>query len=249
LDGTDDLCTAQALARWLPDRSGTPFFAVIWTMMTHFPYFAAAPERNFGVTDRAFNRYLNGLARGDEALGFLRKTLEDRGLSGSTLIVVVGDHGETFGQHNQRGHGLKIYEENLHVPLLLICPGLFHGERLSTVGGLIDLAPTALDLLGFEAPSVWQGRSLFRADRTGRVYFYSPFSDDLFGLRDGNQAFLFDASQNQTEVYDLDADPREKINLAVANPQFARLGKDRLVAWAQYEERFTRAVFAGESPP
>jgi arylsulfatase A-like enzyme len=219
----------------------------MWTMMTHFPYFAAGDERDFHVSDRAFNRYLNALARGDEALGRLLLTLQERGLSDSTLVVVLGDHGETFGQHHQRGHGLKIYEENLHVPLLLICPPLFHGERLDTVGGLIDVAPTALRILGRRAPPVWQGRDLFGSDRTGRTYFYAPFSDNLFGFRDGNLKLIYSASYDQTEVYDLEADPGEQRNLAAESADFVRVGQQRLAAWAQYQDHFVGALFAGGS--
>jgi arylsulfatase A-like enzyme len=245
LDGMDDLCAVGAFRSWLPESPGEPFFAVIWTMMTHHPYFAAGAERDFGVPDTAFNRYLNGLHRGDEALGRLLQALEERGLSESTLVVVFGDHGETFGQHHQRGHGLKIYEENLHVPLVLICPGLFHGERVPTVGGLIDIAPTALDVLGFDPPPAWQGRSLFRSDRTGRVYFYSPFSDNLFGVRDGNRKVIYSGSYDRTELYDLAADPRETVDRAAEFPDAVRLGQERLAAWAQFQERFVRGLVEG----
>jgi arylsulfatase A-like enzyme len=248
LDGMDDLCAVEALRTWMPSNaSGTPFFAVVWTMMTHFPYFAAGPEKDFHVPDRAFNRYLNGLARGDEALGRLLQTLDERGLADSTLVVVLGDHGETFGQHHQRGHGLKIYEENLHIPLLLICPSFFHGERFDTVGGLIDVAPTALEMLGRTAPAVWQGRSLFREDRTGRIYFYAPFSENLFGLRDGNRKLIYSASYDQSQVYDLASDPKELRNLAADSAEFVRVGQQRLAAWAQFQDRFVGALFAGGS--
>ena len=245
LDGVDDMCTAEAFRSWLPETAGVPFFAVFWTMMTHFPYFAAGPERSYGVSDRSFNRYLNGLARSDEALGSVLDALAARGLARSTLVVVLGDHGETFGQHHQRGHGLRVYEENLHIPLVLICPDLFRGERLATVGGMIDVAPTALDVLGYPAPAPWQGRSLFRDDRSGRVYFYAPFGPSLFGLRDGDRKVIFDADQGETEVYDLAADPLERANRAADSPELARAGGDRLAAWAQYQEKYLRDVVGG----
>ena len=144
---------------------------------------------------------------------------------------------------------MKIYEENLHVPLVLICPGLFHGERLSTVGGLIDIAPTALDVLGIDPPAAWQGRSLFRSDRTGRVYFYSPFSYNLFGLREGDRKVIYSSSQDQTELYDLAADAREQIDRAAEFPDAVRRGQDRLAAWAQFQDRFVQRMIEGGNTP
>ena len=69
-DGMDDECTAEALRRWINEAPQRPFFAIFWTMMTHYPYFVSAPETDFGVKDEYFNRYLNALHHGD------RKTLE-----------------------------------------------------------------------------------------------------------------------------------------------------------------------------
>jgi phosphoglycerol transferase MdoB-like AlkP superfamily enzyme len=245
LFGMDDACITDAFRPWIPETSGPPFFAMLWTMMTHYPYFASGKERDFGVKDQLFNRYLNGLHRGDEALGELLRTLDEKHLAESTLVVVVGDHGQAFGDHHQIGHGHNIYEENVHVPLILIAPTLFHGERIATVGGLIDVAPTILDILGIAPPAVWQGRSLFRRDRTGRVYMYGPYSGDLFGVREGDRKFIYSAAYDQSELYDLATDPLETRNRAGEAPDAVRLAQDRLVAWIQYQYPFLRALASG----
>lgn len=242
LFGMDDQCITDAFRSWVPDSSGPPFFAMLWTMMTHYPYFATGKEMEFGVPDRMFNRYLNALHRGDEALGDLLRALEDKHVADSTLVVVVGDHGQAFGQHHQIAHGNKIYEENVHVPLILIGPGLFHGERITTLGGLIDVGPTVLDILGIDPPPLWQGRSLFRTDRTGRVYLYAPYSHDLFGLREGDRKVIYSAAYDQTELYDLSADPQETVNLAAEAPHTVRLAQERLAAWVQYQYPFLRRL-------
>jgi phosphoglycerol transferase MdoB-like AlkP superfamily enzyme len=115
--GLDDGCLVDALANWVEMEGERPFFAMLWTVETHYPYFLAQNEIDFGVPDPAFNRYLNGLHHSDAEIGRLVEWLAETGQLDETLLVVTGDHGEAFGQHGQFGHALGIYEENVHVPL------------------------------------------------------------------------------------------------------------------------------------
>lgn len=239
----DDADTADALTKWVTQQgqSGRPFFGMLWTGMTHYPY--AMPPGNsidFAAGDEKFNRYLNALHHADAALGDLLDALDRTGLSDSTLVVVTGDHGEAFGRHGQYGHATAIYEENVHVPLLLINPKWFKGETLGTIGGTLDVAPTVLGLLNVPAPPRWQGRGLFDADRPGRAYFFAPWSTYLFGLRDGDRKLIYDATKNHFEAYDLNADPQEAENAAGHLSETIDAGQQRLAAWAQYQERFYR---------
>ena len=165
----------------------------------------------------------------------------------STLVVVVGDHGEAFGQHGHYVHGIDLYEEEIHVPLMLINRRLFHGETDSTLGGMIDVAPTILDLLGGPAPASFQGRSLFDSDRMGRVYLYTPRSKVLFGYREGARKFIYDAGADATELYDLHTDPGESLNVAGRSPGITLLGKQRLAAWVQYQQRFFADVLVPDA--
>src|SRR6185295_3805340 len=109
-----------------------------------------------------FDQYRNALHYADAAVGALFEALRQRGLDRNTLFVLLGDHGEAFGQHEGNiGHTLFVYEENVHVPLLFVAPGLTD-RQLDVVraASLIDVAPTVLDLLGWEAPQVYQGQTL-----------------------------------------------------------------------------------------
>lgn len=241
LDGTDDLCTAEALAGWIAAEPERPFFAVLWTIMTHYPYYTQGNDTDFGVNDEYFNRYLNALREGDRAFGRVMQGLEDYGLADDTLVVVVGDHGEAFGRHDQVSHGQRIYEENVHIPLLLVNRRLFHGEENPTIGGLIDLAPTILDLLGHSTPTGWQGRSLFSPRREPRVYFFAPWTEFWFGYRENDRKLLLNASRNQLEIYDIAHDRFEERNLAAAMPEESRVIPQRLAAWVQYQNRMLAA--------
>jgi lipoteichoic acid synthase len=236
-DGIRDECNVRALLKWTEAAPGQPFAAILWTMQTHNPYFISGARSGDAAAGSLLSRYLTALHEGDRALGELLRGLDRQGLLDNTLIVVMGDHGEAFGEHGVFYHH-KIYDEELHIPLMLINQRLFHGERDSTVGGIIDVSPTLMDLLGYSLPPRWQGRSLFDPDRSGRVYMFAPFSSVYFGYREGERKVIYNANANTFEVYDLQLDPGEMVNLASRQPEAVAAGRERLVAWARYQKRY-----------
>ena len=165
LDGVPDLSVCESLTKWIEADVSKPFFATLWTNQTHFPYFAKLTPEQMALsgTEALLERYYAALRETDEAIGQLVGELRRLGLEESTLLVVVGDHGEAFGQHGRFGHGkmfghaAALYEENMHVPLMLINPQLFRGEEDETVGGLVDVGPTVLGLMNLRPPQMWQG--------------------------------------------------------------------------------------------
>lgn len=243
-DGVNDGCLVDTLAQWVADEPERPFFAVLWTVETHYPYFLAGEERDFGVDEPLLNRYLNALHHGDAQIGRIVDMLGAYGLTDSTLLVVTGDHGEAFGQHNQFGHAMEIYDENVHVPLMLINPRLFDGERSTAVAGHVDISPTIMHLLQLPAPSTWQGRSLFAGDRSNLTYFYAPWGDSLFGLRQDNLKLIYNASTGESELYDLTVDRWELTNLATNEPEQVFAGQQRLAAWVQEHGAFMDVLLA-----
>ncbi|MEJ2003813.1 MAG: sulfatase, partial [Cyclobacteriaceae bacterium] len=178
--GVDDLCLDDELFRWVDQIPGERFFSVLWTNQAHYPYFFSGEEKDYNVDNIYFNRYLNILAHYDRLIGSIIESLRSRDLLDSTLIAIVGDHGEAFGQHNQQGHGHHVYEENLHVPMIMINPALFSGDRIETVSGHTDLPPTLLYLAGIRSPSDWQGRNMLSGEHPDRTFYFTPWSDYLF---------------------------------------------------------------------
>jgi phosphoglycerol transferase MdoB-like AlkP superfamily enzyme len=238
LHGTDEMSTVKSMMQWISSDSGKPFFIMSWTMMTHYPYYTIGDAIDFHVREPKFNKYLNALHAEDAALGFLIDSLKQKGQLDSTLVIVMGDHGEAFGQHDQWGHGAWIYEENIRVPMILINAKLFHGETYRKVGGMVDVAPTIADLLQYKSADTWQGRSLFSSDRTNRVYFFAPWSDLMFGMRDGDTKYLFNASHNKWEMYDLANDPHETKSIAGAHHDDVAKALNHMAAWVQYQKSF-----------
>ena len=245
LDGVYDRCTTAALLDWVGKTRPTPFFAVLWTMQTHYPYFAAE-ERGFAPGHRRLERYMSGLYESDQALGELLRGLETSGVLDSTLVVVLGDHGEGLGKHQHLIHS-TLYEEDVHIPLVLINRSLFHGEVDSVPFGMVDVAPTIMDLLGFPPEPTWQGRSGFDPDRSGRIYLFAPFSGVMFGLVEGSRKFIYNADDGTWELYDLNKDPGELTNLA---PDSAELREQlgRFAAWYQYQRSYYRRALGSSAP-
>jgi lipoteichoic acid synthase len=247
--GTNEACMIDRFIDWVNADPGRPFFGVLWTYQAHFPYFLTGESVDYGVDGEYYNRYLNALRETDAELGRLLRWLEDRNLASSSLVVVVGDHGEAFGQHGEFGHVTSLYEENLGVPMVLINPTLFSGEVNETIGGLIDVGPTILDILDLSLPSNWQGHSLFSENRSGRAYFFSPWVNRYFGMREGNLKLIFDGAKNTYGVYDLSTDPLERHNIADHHADLVQEGTDRLAAWVQFQKRYWQSIeFATPKP-
>jgi phosphoglycerol transferase MdoB-like AlkP superfamily enzyme len=242
LNGIDDLCLADHLTSWLDKNYGKSFFSMLWTVQPHYPYFFNSKEIDFGIEDFNFNRYLNCLYHEDELVGKVMQVLEEKHLDSTTMVVVFGDHGEAFGQHGQYGHGTAIYEENLKVPLYFINPILFHGEHKGDIAAMKDLATTILSFLNLDIPNIWQGRDLLNTN-SDETFFFAPWSDYLFGYRKNNMKFIFNESQNTTEIYDLEKDPNEKINLynSVNKDDVIKV-RNRVSAWAQFQDRFIKQI-------
>ena len=248
LDSTDDATLASEVAQWIGQTGGDPFFAMMWTTQTHYPYIPSGEQVAYPGADEMHSRYLNALRETDKAVGALLGDMDKQGILDSTLVIVIGDHGEAFGQHKQFGHGSRIYQENVHVPLLLINRHLFKYERDSTVAGMIDIGPTALGVMGIPCPGSWQGKSVFAEDRCPRTYFMAGWSTSLFGYREGSRKYIFNATTETCEVYDLGKDAGELVDLsATLEPQESLLVQKRLARWVQYQRTALQHVVAASS--
>lgn len=244
--GSTDQSTIESVINWIESRGEQPFFTTVWTNQTHFPYLVSGETR--GIVENAdFNRYLNALAEIDAAFGRLMTWLQTTGRAQDTLVVVLGDHGEAFGQHRNYGHAGHVYEENIHIPLLLVQPGMFHGETNPTVCGIVDLVPTVSEIMRLPSNDAWQGRSLFSTQRTGRVYFFAAWSDFLMGYREGDVKKVYNAANDRQIVFDLATDPDEMKNLA---PQLSTAASreitQRVATWVQHIEDTYRPLLEDE---
>jgi len=246
--GVDDRCMVDMVLKFVDESPGRPFYVLSWTQSTHHPFYTPpeiAPidfvqgDKSLGDIPDDLNRYLNAAHELDRQLARLFDALRERGLAEKTTVVITGDHGQAFGApHPTYFHSGNVYEEDVRVPFVVWSPGLFaKGATSDAIGAHIDLAPTVLDLLGIPAPAGWQGRSLLNPDAPRRAYFFGIRNDYIFGLRDGRYKYVLNSSQGREELYDLELDRSERMNLARAQPERCRELRQRLAAWVAYQRQ------------
>ncbi|MBK7780773.1 MAG: sulfatase [Ardenticatenia bacterium] len=223
--GVDEASTVDRILSDLDQQpSDQPFFIHYLPIAGHHPYESPGRgPRPFGEDDN-FHRYLSDLAMGDASLGRLIDGLDARGLGQNTLWVISGDHGEAFEQHPGNVlHSLFIYEENVHVPLIIVAPGLTDREptrRAPQIASLIDVAPTVLALVGIAAPAGWRGRSLLDPI-AGAARFHTDHGSWQTGLRHDRWKYILDRDRGSGRLFDLRADPGELTDVASRFPERA----------------------------
>jgi arylsulfatase A-like enzyme/Flp pilus assembly protein TadD len=151
----DDV-VSHALA-WLSQLENGPFFLWVHLYDAHDPYDPPAPFK----AKFASQPYDGEIAYADSAVGKLLDELRKHGLYDETLIAVMADHGESLGAHGENTHGIFLYDETLHVPLLFKLPASHAaGKKIDTRARLVDVAPTILQEAGLQIPKEMQGESL-----------------------------------------------------------------------------------------
>ena len=174
----------------------------------------------------------------DELIGNVLTSLADGGFADTTNIAYFSDHGDNMGARGLWGKSV-MYEEAVGVPVLLAGPDAPKGNVIRTPVSLVDIFPTILDGAGvdnFGHATALPGRSLFdiarEADDNGRMilseYHGAAATSAAFMLRDGRNKYIHYVHYDP-ELYDLDSDPEERLNLA-AQPEFQAVV-------AEYENR------------
>jgi arylsulfatase A-like enzyme/Tfp pilus assembly protein PilF len=218
----------RALA-WLSRQPAGPFFLWVHLYDPHDPYSPPEPYK----TRYQAEPYDGEIAYTDSAVGRLLTGLRTRGLFDGALIAVMADHGEAFGEHGENHHGIFLYDETIHVPLLFKLPGQHSSRKVETGVALVDVAPTILQAAHLPIPSVMQGESLLsfmKLDQAGAasqpndsnlqrsVYAESAYGHLSFGwstLRAWRTGKYLYIEAPERELYDQSVDPLAAHNLAL----------------------------------
>jgi hypothetical protein len=235
-DYGDEAMFADVLRAVREPHAG-PFAILAWAYDTHFPYRDGdGPDawdatyfppfvRSDQVHESRFRRYLKAIWRADRFVGRLAAELEALGHAEDTLIALTSDHGESFGDHGLLAHGGGLYEDQVHVPLILINPQLGAlGARDEAVGSHVDLWPTLADICALPCHPRWQGRSLLAGDADGRRAYFHGHRLGTCGVREGPWKCLWDFRKRRYLLFDVSSDPSELVDLAGSRP----LLRDRL---------------------
>jgi arylsulfatase A-like enzyme/Tfp pilus assembly protein PilF len=235
----DGVWVVDAALAWLQRNRKKPFFCWVHLYDAHAPYLAHREDFGDRFADAPYD---GGIAYVDLQIQRLMNHLDTKGHKEQTLVVVVGDHGESLSEHDEKEHGLTLYGGVLRVPWIWAGPGATAaGGRVPQPVSLIDLRPTLLETVGLREPNRASGRSL-RAALVGRpIDSENCYSATDFPLLEhGWSPQRSVTSENwkyirspEVELYDLASDPQETNNLASALPERAQELEDLLAALEQ----------------
>lgn len=204
--GSDDARLYALGARALAEDGGS-FLALFLPGAAHYPYVYPGKPDGQEATHQA---YLESIAYADRLLGGLLESFAAAGLDEDTLFVLVGDHGESFGEHGAVVHNSSLFEEEITVPLVFWAKDRRLEGPPVGLARQIDVAPTILDLLGATRAGLpVQGQSLLRAGALERVYLSTFYDDLMLGLVDYPHKYVHEVSTGRLDRYDLEADPLE----------------------------------------
>jgi arylsulfatase A-like enzyme len=244
------VCTSEritkAAIRWLEPCPREPFFLFVFYMDPHYDYIPPAPFET--MFDPSYQGHIDGrgmrkeprysqrpadrdlqhlLALYDGEIRYtdtyvagLLQAFAKSSLLENTLVLVFGDHGDEFYEHGKTTHDRTLYQEILHVPLVLWGPRRFPaGRRIEAVTSLVDIMPTVLDYLGLPWENPMQGASLRaliegRTDQLHEVVWAELRTGSPIQTLVGDHGKLIrNVGDGSWELYDLSRDPREQTNL------------------------------------
>ena len=244
---TFDITLRRAVAEIEKLDQDERFFLFLHTYDVHCPYDPAesyremfvSPESEFIETDKRcgnpdFNnqsltegqlRYLSdsydaSIRELDDHFGRFIEHLKSQGILERTVLILTSDHGEEFGEHGQVGHERTLFRESLMVPLVVSAPGLSPG-RVRDLVGLVNIAPTALELAEVDTRTTFDGPSLVAiAAGRGAPAVQSRISElswqgRMRSVMTHDWHLILDLETRQPSLYSVSSDPRESEDLAV----------------------------------
>jgi arylsulfatase A-like enzyme len=231
-----------------------PLFLFINYMDAHWPYLPPKPfDKLFSGKDEDFtsvkyqrmwgevmslkrtvtnDEYNHLLSQYDGAIAYIDFHIEklitklyELGMYEDCLLIITADHGEAFGERNFIGHTVSVYQDQVHVPLIIKYPNIDKSVVVNETVSLVDIMPTILNLLGHEIPEDIQGQSLLKLEsRNYRAVMSESFTG--MGPRGLHPRFhrlekaifwgpfkLISSTSGKRELYDLSNDANEKKNL------------------------------------
>jgi arylsulfatase len=186
----------------------------------------------------------------------LINSISELGNLNHTMIVLCSDHGDAFGEHGTYSHPRQLYDELIHVPLIFWHPDL-PAREIDHPIGLIDIMPTILDMLGFDLTRYdFRGHSLLRLMETGDASYLPDYvvsdgkpdkPETLVSIRTAKWKLIVDEAKGGKELYDLEKDPGEQVNVISQHPKVVQELEAKL--WAELSKEQITAVEAEQQVP
>ena len=185
------------------------------------------PKAQLYTIQDMIDKYDLSIKNVDKEIGRIYDFLKEQDLLKETMLVILGDHGENLTEHGIYFSSSGLYEETVHVPLIMHIPG-FEKKEINELVGNIDITPTILEYLGLETEEEFDGRSLFPLLKNNqpirdKILLFDGLCEDVVGVRTKNRKLII-AKNNfcnlckaghhkEIEEYDLEKDPEENTNI------------------------------------
>jgi len=232
---------------WIAGQK-SKWFCWVHVFDPHDPYTPPEPFK----TEYPQDPYSGEVAFVDAQLGILFDFLKKSSQLEKTIVIITSDHGEAFGEKGEWTHGFFAYNNTIHIPLFLFYPGV-ESKMVRENASHIDIFPTVCDLLGIPVPAHIQGESLLpliagREREKKQIYFESlspHFKMDCAPLRGFIQGDIKFIDLPIKEVYNLDTDSQEEMNLA-STSDIPRLVKDLEILMKSQRGRGAKQNLSGK---
>lgn len=203
-------------------------------------------DSNWEMWQGYLQRYFANITQLDDAVGMVIEALKEMGVYDNTFIVYTTDHGDAAGSHNMVDKHYVMYEEEVHVPLVMKIPGVSHRIIDRFVNNQLDMAATFCDMYQLDYKT--QGESLLplieekKEASDWREYAFSNYNGQQFGLfvqrmiRDKRMKYVWNLTDTD-ELYDLESDPWELNNLVYSKEYKAELVRLRKALYEDLKQR------------
>jgi arylsulfatase A-like enzyme len=222
---SDEFIMLEPITKWIREEN-RPFLLTLVLSATHDTY--EVPQW-YGENDgEPIEKYRRTIAYTDSFIKALDEELERLGCGENTILCIIGDHGEAFGEHQRFGHDLIPFDEALRVVWLLRAPGLIgEGVKVTAPAGSVDVTPTILRRLGFDISTAgFDGIDIFTAEAGRRVYFSGWVEGTAAGYVEANKKYIYDPTNQIVVVYDLQKDPEELQGKEITGPEAEKIITD-----------------------
>lgn len=255
--------------------SGSPIFAFFHTYEVHSPYdppkkyedaygpydseFVPTSEKLLEHVhtvngtlrpedlDRIRSLYDGGIRYTDDVLRELFEDLEEWGFLDGALVILTADHGEEFGEHGGLLHRDLLYQELVHVPLIVNGPRLEPRVESSPVG-LVDLVPSILAFAGFAIPEQIEGRPIIGSNPLHPQPVFAQYGQSRYSIRSDRWKLIWNREEDRHELYDLVEDPGETKDLALVEKLVVEDLSKELRGWIAQRRPVTDVALPTEEP-
>lgn len=240
--GYEDLAMVGPSEEWLANVPEDQNVLMTYlTLMPHHDYHVPSGWLGQWREDPKLNSYLSAVHYIDTVISEILALLERQGRREDALILILGDHGEAFGEHGRFLHNNILYQEGLHIPLLLAGPNI-EPKPIEHPISQLDILPTLAHHSGFEIEGgTYPGADLTHIDPevTRQFFGFCWLRDRCGSVVEWPYKYIHHFDAMPDELYNLEEDPNERLNLAPQEPERTKRLKADLLEWV----RATRAQY------